>query len=206
LWASPRASDGEKGGPNQRGSKGDLALPSQAAQWPTPTVHDYRDPNSKESFARRAASSSRTEPLNNYVAHLWPTPAACNPNDWETPETWRARREILKQKSYNGNGAGVPLSIAAQELCHSSLPDQTTWRDGSEFSAFDPISLLQYLRRQRLRLNENFVEWLMNFPSGWTHTCQSRATVRELTSFEHLATPSSPVKSLVRSSSLPSAS
>jgi hypothetical protein len=30
-WASPRATDGEKGGPNQAGSKGDLMLPSQAS-------------------------------------------------------------------------------------------------------------------------------------------------------------------------------
>lgn len=31
LLPTPRASDGEKGGPNQRGSKGDLTLPSAAA-------------------------------------------------------------------------------------------------------------------------------------------------------------------------------
>jgi len=37
MWPSPRATDGSKGGPNQRGSKGDLTLPSAAAQWPTPT-------------------------------------------------------------------------------------------------------------------------------------------------------------------------
>lgn len=30
LLPTPRASDGEKGGPNQRGSKGDLTLPSAA--------------------------------------------------------------------------------------------------------------------------------------------------------------------------------
>lgn len=30
-WASPRATDGENGGPNQRGSKGDPMLPSQVA-------------------------------------------------------------------------------------------------------------------------------------------------------------------------------
>lgn len=33
-WATPRASDSEKEGPNQRGSKGDLALAAQAARWP----------------------------------------------------------------------------------------------------------------------------------------------------------------------------
>lgn len=32
LWPTPRATDGTKGSPNQRGSKGDLTLPSAAAQ------------------------------------------------------------------------------------------------------------------------------------------------------------------------------
>lgn len=41
LLPTPRASDGTKGGPNQRGSKGDLMLPSAAAQLlPTPTTAD----------------------------------------------------------------------------------------------------------------------------------------------------------------------
>ncbi|MFF2955705.1 hypothetical protein ACFVVU_30710 [Kitasatospora sp. NPDC057965] len=32
LLPTPRASDGTKGGPNQRGSRGDLTLPSAAAR------------------------------------------------------------------------------------------------------------------------------------------------------------------------------
>lgn len=41
LLPTPWASDGEKGGPNQRGSKGDLMLPSAVAHLlPTPTASD----------------------------------------------------------------------------------------------------------------------------------------------------------------------
>ncbi|MFE5122925.1 hypothetical protein [Streptomyces sp. NPDC056669] len=41
LLPTPRASDGEKGGPNQRGSKGDLALPSAVVHLlPTPAATD----------------------------------------------------------------------------------------------------------------------------------------------------------------------
>lgn len=39
-WSTPRASDAEHGGPNQRDSSGNLALPSQAAQWMTPRSHE----------------------------------------------------------------------------------------------------------------------------------------------------------------------
>lgn len=38
LLPTPRATDGTKGGPNQRGSSGDLMLPSAVALLPTPTV------------------------------------------------------------------------------------------------------------------------------------------------------------------------
>lgn len=38
LWPTPRASDGEKGGPNQRGSKGDLALSGAVGGTLNPTL------------------------------------------------------------------------------------------------------------------------------------------------------------------------
>jgi hypothetical protein len=42
LLPTPRASDGEKGGPNQRGSSGDLTLPSAAVRLlPTPTTQAH---------------------------------------------------------------------------------------------------------------------------------------------------------------------
>ncbi|WP_210243788.1 hypothetical protein, partial [Mesorhizobium sp. B1-1-5] len=37
LWSTPRATDGEKGGPNQAFGAGGMPLPAQAHQWPTPT-------------------------------------------------------------------------------------------------------------------------------------------------------------------------
>ena len=42
LLPTPRATDGTKGGPNQRGSSGDLMLPSAAALLPTPTTMDHK--------------------------------------------------------------------------------------------------------------------------------------------------------------------
>jgi hypothetical protein len=38
LLPTPRATDGTKGGPNQRGSSGDLMLPSAVHLLPTPTA------------------------------------------------------------------------------------------------------------------------------------------------------------------------
>ena len=57
LFPTPRAGDGTKGGPNQRGSSGDLMLPSAVmALLPTPTVDDAgnitRDSGSFQSLTR----------------------------------------------------------------------------------------------------------------------------------------------------------
>jgi hypothetical protein len=48
-WSSPKASDAQHGGPNMRGSKGELPLPSQAANWATPQARDHKNPDKPES-------------------------------------------------------------------------------------------------------------------------------------------------------------
>ena len=64
-WPTHRASDGAHGGPNQRGSKGDLALPAAVVRWPTPASRDYRYPN-RVSYQERSGTK-KGEQLNNAV-------------------------------------------------------------------------------------------------------------------------------------------
>jgi len=45
-----------------------------------------------------------------------PSPAACVASDGGRSETWLARRERVKLTANNGNGMGMPLTIAAQLL------------------------------------------------------------------------------------------
>ncbi len=47
---------------------------------------------------------------------LLPTPAAGAFNDGEDPQSWLARRDELKAKGINGNGAGTPLAVAVKML------------------------------------------------------------------------------------------
>lgn len=47
LLPTPRATDGTKGGPNQRGSSGDLMLPSAVQLLPTPTATDSKGSGGK---------------------------------------------------------------------------------------------------------------------------------------------------------------
>lgn len=46
-----------------------------------------------------------------------PTPAESNPNDGENVENWLARRDRVRAKIRNGNGMGMPLSVAVRTLC-----------------------------------------------------------------------------------------
>ncbi len=56
MLPTPRATDGTKGGPGQRGSSGDLMLPSAVALLPTPSVADTQG-------GRKARSGSRGSEL-----------------------------------------------------------------------------------------------------------------------------------------------
>jgi len=71
-WPTARGSDGEKGGPNQAGSKGDLTLPSAAAQWPTPAGRDW-----KSGEASEATATKNARPLSEVaIRRNWATPRA----------------------------------------------------------------------------------------------------------------------------------
>lgn len=251
LWASPRASDGEKGGPNMRGSKGDMMLPSQAAQmveglwptpygmanldssgklglggefakavtqwtegeWPTPATRDWRSGEASPEMYERNA-----RPLNEMViswfehlTHLLEdegtraTPSAAVVNDGEGVSTWRARQASLKQNSYNGNGAGVPLTIQVQEQCLSSHPDLEAFvgwlsritgptssrpsppTDGSPNPA--PSTPSSSRGSALVRLNPKFPMWLMGGISmvDLGHTCRTAPAPGRI-SFAELAT------------------
>jgi site-specific DNA-cytosine methylase len=103
LLPTPRASEGPKGSPNQRGSSGDLMLTSAILQLP-----------------EEAATP------------LLPTPDAAVFNDGQTPEAWEARHARELTKGYNGNGGGTPLAGVVQFLPTPEASDATGGRTATE--------------------------------------------------------------------------
>ena len=89
----------------------------------TPTANLGVNGGSQHPAKRKAGGHGPT--LADQVEHLLPTPAACNPNDGEQPETWLARRERVKVTAKNGNGMGTPLAIAVQLLPTPRATDGT---------------------------------------------------------------------------------
>lgn len=118
---TPRASDGEKGGPNQRGSSGDLMLPSAVAQLlPTPVADNSRGlPSAGTDYAS----------LPNAVAELLPTPAVNDMGAGKTPEAWDAWTATMQARHGNGNGHGKSLAIEAARLTSAPTPPPSD--DGS---------------------------------------------------------------------------
>ena len=81
YWSTPRASDGEKGGPNQAFGAGGQPLPAQAfhtAMWPSPTLpsggQTWPEGTTLEGMRPDGKKSQVT--LNNVVTGLWPTATA----------------------------------------------------------------------------------------------------------------------------------
>lgn len=150
AWPTPRSTDGSKGGPNQAGSKGDLMLPSMAAQWPTPNAHVIEH---KRTPPITDGTRQPTDPqisTADYAVHVFPS-------NWPTP----ASRDHNGQDLPSRNG-GASLSHAAQTgvFSHSSHLDPQT-PGGPASSPPTPTS--------PQRLNPLFGEWLMGWPLQWTN-------------------------------------
>ena len=173
LWQTIKASDGEKGGPNQRDGKGNPYLPMQAALWPTPDVPNGGRTVPEEQMTAGVTPTGRKvqKPLAR-TAELWPTPRAeerCQYNSrdeyvalsrsvtsWPTPST-RDYRTPNSQDSQQRRNAD---SKRGQQLCNFashdfSLPAPTNSTDGEKCS-----KSTMHLPR----LNPLFVCWLMGWP------------------------------------------
>lgn len=146
YWRTPRASDGEKGGPNQAFGAGGQPLPAQAyqaAHWSTPTV---RDANSLAKCTRGAGSMAKgnqlIEPLVVQVhsAAMWPSPTLPSGG-----QTW-PEGTTLEGMRPDGKKSQVTLNNVVHGILQSGL-SATTGKRGV--------------------LNPAFPCWLMGYPIVW---------------------------------------
>jgi hypothetical protein len=129
-------------------------LTDASRQWPTPRTITG-GPESAERKKELGRTASGGGDLQSEAAQ-WPTPNASLMNDGEEPETFFARQKKWAGTYHNS----TPLKISAK--VHGL-------QDLKETGAASPNT-------SGLRLNPNFVEWLMGFPEGWT-VCEPSATL-----------------------------
>jgi hypothetical protein len=94
----------------------------------------------------------------------WPTPDAGMFGLGADPERFEQRREKLKAKGINGNGAGTPLAIAVQQREEFPMPTSSNTKAHHMRSGGRPARSYGASGQ----LNPTWVEWLMGFPLGWT--------------------------------------
>ncbi len=161
----------------------------------------------------KADGSKAQVPLESQAQH-WPTPSAAVMNDGESPETWRARAEKLKAKKMNGNGAGLPLTVAAVEHSwqwptpasrdyRSPNMESLESRGGGSKGEQRPNYVAHHFSppapntqpgatsspsgpNLHQRLNPIFVAWLMGWPLAWL-IAEPRASSAAATASWHCA-------------------
>lgn len=113
MWPTPLATDGSHGGPNQRGSKGDLRLSSAVRMWPTPCALEVE--KDVENWARKRALP-RSEKGGSHgpnlatAVKLFPTPTSQDAKNCTLPPSQRERDSIPGMMLRTGAAPGGQLN------------------------------------------------------------------------------------------------
>lgn len=149
LLPTPRATDGSKGGPNQRGSSGDLMLPSAVTLMPTPRA--TRGGSGTETMYGLGAARSNEQRTQGVV--LMPTPSVADVEGGRKSRSGARSDELL----LNG--------IAAAQRFGDYGPAVARWEAALGRPAPDPTEPTG--KDGAHRLSARFVEWMMGLPDGW---------------------------------------
>jgi hypothetical protein len=188
MWGTPTSRDHKDGACETADVETNGLLGRQVVRnWPTPTRQDSASAANATAHRSDGSQHYAGVTLTDAIRLHWPTPNAHPeaPNASTTRENGREAKRITDQ-------------CLASVACQSSLRAQATPQPGSEsspstrtsrqpsvssissFISFDALvycrwawsargSGVPYVRpSMRRRLNQRFVEWLMNWPIGWT--------------------------------------
>ena len=163
LLPTPRATDGTKGGPNQRGSSGDLMLPSAVMLLPTPAVNDMGEGKTVEAWddwtarmqAKHGNGNGHGASLAIEAQRLLPTP--------------RARDHIRE-----GYEAGLRRATPQLETTAvAGVRGDIVWGDyGPAIRRWEALTRpapapTETGPKGTPRLSPRFTEWMMGLPDGW---------------------------------------
>jgi DNA (cytosine-5)-methyltransferase 1 len=159
LLPTPQAADGTNGGPNQRGSSGDLMLPSAVHLLPTPAVNDMGAGKTVEAWDEWTARMKAAHGNGNWhgpslhveALRMLPTPTAADSRaSGGDPSTSNVTPTDATVRGRTAWGDYAPAIARWENLTRPAPPPtEPTGRDGAA------------------RLSPAFVEWLMGLPAGW---------------------------------------
>jgi hypothetical protein len=164
VWSKPRASDGEKGGPNQSFGAGGQPLPAQMhqmdkAHWCTASARDWKD---SAGMATQAGERSRLDqlPRQMVASAFHPTPLSLSFKDSHQPGT---NRTIEKMRAYMPTP--TVADIQGGRKTRSGKRSNEPLLNGI-FTGPTP-SGSPATTTKRGAPNPVFAFWLMGFPDEW---------------------------------------
>lgn len=197
LWATIRASDGEKGGPNMKFGAGGQPLPAMAAQstWATPAS---QEPGGTAEAAlerkRKAVANGKSlgisiTHLSHQVASAWPTPTSRDHKDgpfcpnvpvngllgrmvWPTPTSLSGGSETSNPPGNSRNNNKIREHALAATWPTARANESTgakvpEGRQGGMALKSMVLSGSSAPTEKRGALNPEFVCWLMGYPAAW---------------------------------------
>lgn len=154
YWATPAASDGTRGGTITDKMTGQslVQMVNTPAKWPTPTAGDHTGPG----HAAQGGMNLRT------AVALWPTPTVCG----------NYNRKGASASSGDGLATAVltwPTATATATAYKGWSPNhnRADTDDRLDYSV-ERESFVNGQATPPMRLNPNWVEWLMGWPIGHT--------------------------------------
>jgi hypothetical protein len=190
-WPTIRASDGEKGGPNQRDSSGNPSLNMATSHWQSPAT---------DSFRSRGGDRRNEMGLDQQARNHWKTPHGLTgaqgqgggefdkqARNWGTPRV--TTNNGIPSPQCTGKGSRLedqagtwptPKAMTGGPNCNrenrpgTGGPDlqemvEKEWSLRRVLEATSGEELSPTRRILRPRLNPRFVCWLMGWPTWWTY-------------------------------------
>jgi hypothetical protein len=175
LWTTPRASDGEKGGPGQTFGAGGVPLAAQTGQWASPAPRDHKGGCPGPRGPGTGVQAQRKDQLDRQAEGVWATPGANIGS--EAPSLRPSRLATGRKTEYLGRQVAMltqdsprpaPTMRRAGGRCWLR---RLTWRLRCRgWIAWRlPGWVRSCLSRRSRRLNPAFVGWLMGWPYLWTN-------------------------------------
>jgi len=189
LLPTPRATDGTNGGPNQRGSSGDLMLPSAVHLLPTPAVNDMGASYTPETWdawtarmkAEHGNGNGHGNSLHVEALRLMPTPTTEPTTGNGHARNLGAEARLLPMPTSTDHKGSGSAGYAKTDTHNTgtTLTDATVRQPEAWGQYAAAIARWEALTRPAPspteptgkagahRLSPAFVEWLMGLPAGW---------------------------------------
>jgi DNA (cytosine-5)-methyltransferase 1 len=170
LLPTPRATVGTKGGPNQRGSSGDLMLPSAVTLLPTPAVNDMGDGKTPDAWdawtatmqERHGNGNGHGKSLAIEAQRLLPTPNAGDAKQGYVSAERHAEKKAAKAAEGINLQDDLPQVVTTAQDWGIYADAIARW-EALTRPAPPPT---QPSRKGTPQLSPAFSEWLMGLPAG----------------------------------------